>query len=121
MPKKHDIVIEAMRWHIHGLMSIMSEEMRIPVEQLAAELQNALPKLADHAGDLASDEGYETVDGDGTDFQPKTAFILMLCLAIGASTYGMVQGRVTKQSSHAEQDRAAVNNLLRDMGLGGHI
>lgn len=121
MHGRHDIVIEAMRWHIHGLMSVMSKEMRIPVEQLGAELQNALPKLADHAGDLASDEGYDVIDGDGTDFQPKTAFILMLCLTMGASTYGLVQNQVTMQSSHAEEDRAAVNNLLRDMGLGGHI
>jgi len=120
MPRKYDIVTEAIRWHVHGLMATMSEEMQVPIEQLAAEVANALPKLADHAGQLARDEGYNAVDGDGTDFQPQTAFILMLCLAIGASTYGLVQEKIGLQSSKAEEDRAEVNNFLRDIGLGGN-
>ena len=110
-------VVETLfRWHIDGLTISLSKNSRRPIEQINAEVLNTVPKVAEFISDVAEKEGYTSAEV-GT-YQQRSAFILLVSMALGFGTFKMVDRKIAARSKHTVEDKQEVDNLLRDMGLG---
>ena len=121
MQQKKDVEI-AMQWYIDGLAVELARHTDVTIQEIYKRAFDNIRPTMDGMADASTRMGFTVPDkpSDGQ-FNPQSAFMMLVSLTIGLATYKLFNYRESDKSADHVSDRVAVFNLLAELGLDGHI